>query len=63
MPLLDQITLSPADLKNIEDFLTKKGHSGSFKVIDTNGTLTIRDTDEQSIGTIARDTGEVWGGP
>lgn len=54
MPLLDNITLMPGDLDNILELLRQKKHQGPIKIIDTHGTITVRDGDEQYLGDVVR---------
>lgn len=63
MPLLDQITLLPQDLKNIQESLQQLQYNAPFKIIDTNGSITIRDLNECFLTEIKRETQEVLDGP
>jgi hypothetical protein len=55
MPLLDHITLLPADLANIMEKLQQLHHNGPIKIIDTNGSLTIRDHNESFLTEVKRE--------
>ena len=58
MPALDQITLSPQDLLNIVDELKNMHHNAPVVIIDTLGSLTIRDTSQQFLTEIKREDPE-----
>lgn len=54
MPLLDSIILLPTDLANILDRLRQLKHNGPVKIIDTHGSLTIRDENESFLTDVKR---------
>ena len=62
MALLDNITLHPIDLVNILAVLKQIGHNAQVKIIDTNGSITIRDTGEQFLGEVKKEDNLVWDG-
>jgi hypothetical protein len=54
MPLLDRLTLLPADLVNIIESLRQLKHTGPIIIIDTNGSLTIRDINDGFLTEVKR---------
>jgi len=43
MALLDHITVHPRDLVNVLESIQQTGYNGQIKMIDTNGSITVRD--------------------
>lgn len=61
MPLLDSIILFPQDLNNILQILKAKKHTGPVELVDTNGTITVRDIDKCFIANVERTIQEADG--
>lgn len=46
MALLDKITVHPRDLVNVLESVQQTGYTGHIKLIDTNGSITVRDSSD-----------------